>query len=201
MRVAYSSTTIMAFLGIASAFHLNSAGRYILRTGRRASSSDIRYKFTGGFFPSVNTKTITTNNVAFVTRGGMQTQRMMSTSPDAPFTTWTFDKACDTMEFTDFLSASVSITSDASSLDDSDLVILGVYGPEETEDENEDNESKEEEAVAPALEGKLKELDEELDGALTEIMMENSKEFKNGSALGATTPTIRANVSTQSKQE
>ena len=132
----------------------------------------------------------------------MQTQRLMSTSPDAPFTTWTFDKACDTMEFTDFLSASVSVTSDASSLNDSDLVILGVYGPEETEDENEDDESKkEEEEAAPILEGKLKELDEELDGALTDIMMENSKDFKNGSVLGATTPTIRSNVSAQNKQE
>lgn len=106
---------------------------------------------------------------------------------EAPFKTWTFDDACDTMEFNDVSSASISITDDLASTDDSDLVMFGIYGPEEKEDEKGD----EEETPAPILIGKAKEIDDLFEGALTDLLMENYKDFKHGSALGKVTPVLR----------
>lgn len=109
---------------------------------------------------------------------------------EAPFKTWTFDDACDTMEFNDVSSASISITDDLASTDDSDLVMFGIYGPEEKEDE-EGEKGDDEETPAPVLIGKAKEIDDLFEGALTDLLMENYKDFKHGSALGKVTPVLR----------
>lgn len=112
---------------------------------------------------------------------------------EAPFKTWTFDKACDTMEMSEVSEATISITDDLKSIDDSDLVIIGVYGPkkDEDEDEKEEDSKDEEEMPEPVLVGKAKELDDLLEGALTDLMEENYKEFKHGAAAGTATPVLR----------
>ena len=102
----------------------------------------------------------------------------------APFKTWTFDKACDEMEFNKLSEATISITDDLSSLDDSDLVVFGIYGAEEKEEE--------EDAVPePTLVGEAKASDEMFEGALTDLLMENYKAFKHGGSAGAETPVLR----------
>ena len=73
--------------------------------------------------------------------------------------------------------------------DDADLVLVGVMAPptEETDDDDEEVD------VPPmTLTGAAKDIDEELGGALTELIEENAKEFKNGATFGSTTPTLRA---------
>ena len=101
--------------------------------------------------------------------------------------TWTFDKACATMEINSLHSAKITVSSDYN--DDvaaSDLTILGLFGPEESKDSSDLG------AEAKAiLTGKAKEFDEELGGALVEAMTENQKAFKNGASAGSTIPTIR----------
>ena len=70
----------------------------------------------------------------------------------------------------------------------SDLVIVGVSAPAQ----DEDKEEKGNEEPAPvSLAGAAKILDDELSGALTELLAENAKKFKNGATLGAMTPTLR----------
>jgi len=73
------------------------------------------------------------------------------------------------------------------------LVILGVYAPASDEDEDEESSDKkeEEEEEEPVLEGYLKDLDKSLGGALSDLMVENSKSFKNGAVLGEASPTLR----------
>ena len=118
-----------------------------------------------------------------------------------PFNTWTFDEACQTMEFNRISASSMTLTDDISVIDDSDLVVVGIYGPpkkDDDEDEEEKKNDKDEEVPEPILSGKAKQLDEELGGALTEAMMENYKAFKHGGAADATTPTLRI-VSSGSK--
>mmetsp|Transcript_10800 Transcript_10800/g.13667 ORF Transcript_10800/g.13667 Transcript_10800/m.13667 type:complete len:544 (+) Transcript_10800:94-1725(+) len=99
--------------------------------------------------------------------------------------TWTFDKACTSMEVTELHKADLSI---AASIDGgSDLIILGVFGPSsEGVDEGGDNESQK-----ATLSGQAKDLDGKFGGALTEAMAENQKAFKDGSSVGSTIPTIR----------
>jgi len=127
----------------------------------------------------------------------------MSEGSETPFTTWTFDEACETMEFNDVASASVSVTDDVSTIDDSDLIILGIYGPAKDSDEEEEegeNGSDDGDAPEPTLVGKAKELDEQVGGALSELMIENYKVFKHGAKAGGKTPTLRV-VSSGSKSK
>ena len=106
---------------------------------------------------------------------------------DQSFPTWRFDEPCKSAEWTDLPEVTMAVTADSAAVDDSDLVLIGVYGPEESDD------SATEEAESPpiVLTGAAKEIDEKLGGALTEIAEENSKAFKAGGAPGATTPTLR----------
>jgi len=117
----------------------------------------------------------------------------LNMAEEAPFKTWTFDKACDTMEFNDVSSASIAITDDLKTIDDSDLVIIGVYGPKKDENEDDDEEVKkgDEEVAKPTLVGKAKDLDDLLEGALTDLMEENFKDFKHGASAGKATPVLR----------
>jgi len=116
----------------------------------------------------------------------------LNMAKEAPFKTWSFDKACDTMEFNDVSSASIAITDDLKTIDNSDLVIIGVYGPKKDEEEDDDEAKKEDEEVSqPTLVGKAKDLDDLLEGALTDLMEENFKDFKHGASAGKATPVLR----------
>lgn len=98
------------------------------------------------------------------------------------FPTWTFDNACQTMEWNELHASQLSISTNADDVNKStDVLILGVIcSPEATE-----------EASTPSLMGPVKEFDDALDGALTTALSENFKSFKNGAKVGASTPTLR----------
>eukprot|EP00550_Attheya_septentrionalis_P007191 CAMPEP_0198285918 /NCGR_PEP_ID=MMETSP1449-20131203/5147_1 /TAXON_ID=420275 /ORGANISM="Attheya septentrionalis, Strain CCMP2084" /LENGTH=625 /DNA_ID=CAMNT_0043983531 /DNA_START=79 /DNA_END=1956 /DNA_ORIENTATION=- len=110
-----------------------------------------------------------------------------------PFTTWSFDKPCGTMDWCELVPATMSASTDASVVNDADLVIVGIYAPagkDDDEDEDSDDESSEDEA-APVLTGMAKTLDEKFGGAFTDLMTENAKVFKNGATPGSVLPTLR----------
>lgn len=94
------------------------------------------------------------------------------------------------MEMNALSDAMLSITGDETSLDDSDLLLVGVMAPPK-QDLDEEEEEEEEEIPHPALVGKIKELDETYGGAIAHIMKENYKSFKHGAKAGALTPTAR----------
>ena len=106
------------------------------------------------------------------------------------FETWSFDGPCTEMEWTELVSASLSVTADTNGWDDADLVIVGVFAPKQ-EDGDDDGDEKEEETSTVALSGGAKSLDEKLSGALSQIMLENAKEFKHGAEVGSSTATLR----------
>ena len=112
---------------------------------------------------------------------------MSTPTKDPSFPTWTFDKPCEQMEMTDIPTPLLSISGDpwTSAVETSNLAIIGVFGPETDDDEGGD---EEEEVV---LNGMAKELDDTLDGSLTEMMKDDRKSFKNGAVAGSTTPTLR----------
>ena len=190
MRLVFSSTTLMAALGIASAF--NTAGRILIRS-QHSNVKGSFYKISSVVPFADATQYAPSSNVwgkhSTSTKYGRNysTKRKMS---DSPFTTWTFDKACESMDWSELSSAKALFSKDLSTLEDSDLVILGVYAPA-CDDEDEENNDSDKEEVAPILEGKVKEIDESLGGALTDLMVENAKTFKAGAAFGKTTPTLR----------
>ena len=98
-------------------------------------------------------------------------------STEERVTTWTFDKACTSMERNQLHKADVSISTSVG--EDVSLVVLGLFGPEESE------------PTEVTLSGKAKEMDEELGGCLSEAMVENHKAFKHGASVGSTISSIR----------
>lgn len=104
---------------------------------------------------------------------------------ERPFQTWTFDKACDIMEWNPDSNVKLVVGEDT----DADLVLVGVFAPPAAEDAEEEEE--EEEIGAVVLEGSALELDEKLGGMLKDLAAENSKEFKNGGDAGGVTPAGR----------
>lgn len=127
----------------------------------------------------------------------------MTENKERPFATWTFDNACDTMEFNRIAKASLAASADISIVDNSDLIVLGIYGPAKESSENEADEGEGEgegdddakEVPVPVLSGRVKELDEELGGAISEVLVENYKSFKHGGKACSATPTLRVPVS------
>jgi len=107
------------------------------------------------------------------------------TSSEKRVTTWTFDKACATMEINDLHKADIIVSSSSSSITDvdSDLIVVGLFGPS--------SDDSSETVSDLVLSGKIKDLDDELGGGIAEAMMENKKAFKHGSVVGSTVPTIR----------
>ena len=104
---------------------------------------------------------------------------------ERPFQTWTFDKACDTMEWNPDSNVKLIVGDES----DADLVLVGVFAPAKNDDADDD---EEEEEVGPlVLEGAALELDERLGGMLKELAGENGKEFKNGGDVGGVTPAAR----------
>mmetsp|Transcript_9717 Transcript_9717/g.23765 ORF Transcript_9717/g.23765 Transcript_9717/m.23765 type:complete len:642 (+) Transcript_9717:83-2008(+) len=115
-------------------------------------------------------------------------------SKKEPFNTWTFDRHCETMDWTPAPRAELVAVDAASSQpgDDADLVIVAVFAPPKDEDEEEDGDDDDEKEIDPiVLTGRAKELDDALGGALTELAAENSKAFRNGGSAGSSTPATR----------
>mmetsp|Transcript_28650 Transcript_28650/g.43811 ORF Transcript_28650/g.43811 Transcript_28650/m.43811 type:complete len:628 (+) Transcript_28650:64-1947(+) len=119
---------------------------------------------------------------------GFSALRMADVDSEAPFKTWTFDKSCDSMECNEVGSISISISYDASAVE-SDLIVLGIQGPEK-EKEGDEKKDDDEDVPEPMLLGKAKELDEQFGGALTDLLSQNYKEFKHGAKASSTTPTL-----------
>eukprot|EP00554_Chaetoceros_debilis_P013389 CAMPEP_0194122186 /NCGR_PEP_ID=MMETSP0150-20130528/49568_1 /TAXON_ID=122233 /ORGANISM="Chaetoceros debilis, Strain MM31A-1" /LENGTH=118 /DNA_ID=CAMNT_0038814913 /DNA_START=50 /DNA_END=402 /DNA_ORIENTATION=- len=105
---------------------------------------------------------------------------------NASFPSWTFDKHCNFMECNEVGSISISISDDASAVEDADLIVLGIQGPKKEKDETNGNND----IPATVLEGKTKELDEQFGGALTDLLNQHYKEFKHGGKASGTTPTL-----------
>eukprot|EP00529_Nitzschia_sp_RCC80_P011398 CAMPEP_0113503824 /NCGR_PEP_ID=MMETSP0014_2-20120614/34378_1 /TAXON_ID=2857 /ORGANISM="Nitzschia sp." /LENGTH=636 /DNA_ID=CAMNT_0000398873 /DNA_START=9 /DNA_END=1915 /DNA_ORIENTATION=+ /assembly_acc=CAM_ASM_000159 len=114
---------------------------------------------------------------------------------DQSFKTWSFDKPTETMEWSPLSKAELDVSSGAAAAgweDDADLVIVGVFAPsKEDNEEEEEEDSDEKDDSTVVLTGNAKELDDKLDGALSHVMEENAKAFKNGAKAGSTTPTFR----------
>eukprot|EP00579_Thalassiosira_antarctica_P032425 CAMPEP_0202001576 /NCGR_PEP_ID=MMETSP0905-20130828/7641_1 /ASSEMBLY_ACC=CAM_ASM_000554 /TAXON_ID=420261 /ORGANISM="Thalassiosira antarctica, Strain CCMP982" /LENGTH=629 /DNA_ID=CAMNT_0048558303 /DNA_START=25 /DNA_END=1914 /DNA_ORIENTATION=- len=123
-------------------------------------------------------------------RGGDSTLNMAA---ERPFNTWTFDKHCESMDWTPAPEASLTAvsTADGEAVDDADLVIVGVVAPAKDDTDEEEDGDEEKELDPIVLTGKAKELDEALGGALTELAAENSKAFQNGASAGSMTPAMR----------
>jgi len=102
---------------------------------------------------------------------------------DAPFPTWSFENHCTSMEWNKLHPFKLTATNDLA-YEDSDLIILGIYGSTQNDEENE-------EECKVVLSGIAKKIDADLGGTLTEIIDDNAKKFKAGSKEGLTTPTIR----------
>eukprot|EP00591_Stephanopyxis_turris_P004968 CAMPEP_0195511634 /NCGR_PEP_ID=MMETSP0794_2-20130614/3889_1 /TAXON_ID=515487 /ORGANISM="Stephanopyxis turris, Strain CCMP 815" /LENGTH=573 /DNA_ID=CAMNT_0040639279 /DNA_START=21 /DNA_END=1742 /DNA_ORIENTATION=- len=115
------------------------------------------------------------------------------------FGTWSHDEPCDTMEWTVLPGDdrfSLEITNNVQDFD-SDLFFVGIWNDEapkeeeEEEEEEEDGDDEEEEPTILELKGKVKEMNDALGGMLSDVLVENYKEFKNGAVAGATTPVVR----------
>jgi leucyl aminopeptidase len=135
--------------------------------------------------------------LAQIPRGGSgsPSSELNAMSAERPFVTWTFDRHCDTMDWSPAPAASlsaVSATAVDGSVGDADLVIVGVFAP--AKDDDGDKEDEKEEADPIVFNGKAKELDEMLGGALTELASDNSKAFQNGGSAGTLTPAVRVVV-------
>mmetsp|Transcript_15552 Transcript_15552/g.34680 ORF Transcript_15552/g.34680 Transcript_15552/m.34680 type:complete len:649 (-) Transcript_15552:214-2160(-) len=123
---------------------------------------------------------------------------MSSKKKEAPFETWSFDAHCKAMEWTPLPSLTLTVSSEFAPLD-ADLVLVGVFAPAkedngDDDDEDDDKGDGDGEEDPPVLTGEARALDEKLGGALTDLMAENAKAFKNGSTAGSSTPTLRVAV-------
>jgi hypothetical protein len=112
------------------------------------------------------------------------TSTLKSSKMDQSFPTWSFDKPCLAMEWNELIPATIATSTDMSV--DSDLVLVGIYGPPESDDDDDKAE-----AAPVVLTGAAKDMDDALGGMLTEVINDNAKTFKCGAKAGATTPTIR----------
>lgn len=111
-------------------------------------------------------------------------------SAERPFNTWTYDKHCESMDWTPASEITLSAAAaEGASVDDSDVIIVGVLAPKKNDEEEETDDDKEIDPIV--FSGKAKELDEALGGALTDLASENSKAFLNGSSAGTMTPSMR----------
>merc|ERR1719149_458200 len=96
--------------------------------------------------------------------------------------------------------------SSSSSDDDTDLIFVGVYAPKKQKEEDDDGKEKDDdddddEEMEPYLSDTVQSLDSKLGGVLTELLLENNKEFKNGAKAGTTLPTVRISNSDGGKTQ
>jgi leucyl aminopeptidase len=135
-------------------------------------------------------------------RAVSSTQRGLS-KMDQSFVTWSYDEPCKTMSWSPLASASLSVGSKSDNWDDdADLIFVGVFAPKKDDKENDsaDDDDEDEEATSVTLTGGAEDLDEKLGGALSHVMVENAKAFKNGAKAGSTTPTLRVFVDGKAKR-
>ncbi|CAJ1904234.1 unnamed protein product [Cylindrotheca closterium] len=130
-----------------------------------------------------------TNSNSIGYRGGSSQVRNMS-KMDQTFETWSFDEPCKTMSWTEISEASLSVAGLSDNWDDSDLVLIGVFAPKKEESDEDEDDKKEEEPTVE-ISGEAKAYDEKMGGALSNLMIENFKAFKNGASAGSVTPTLR----------
>lgn len=124
-------------------------------------------------------------------RGYSSSTELGMSKMNQSFETWSFDEPCKTMAWSPLSEATLVASGvDDNWADDADLVFMGVFAPQKDDSEEED-EDKEEEVVEPVLAGAAKSLDESLGGAISGLMIENYKDFKNGAEAGSTLPTLR----------
>lgn len=130
-------------------------------------------------------------NSLYDARGYCTSTELRMSKMNQSFETWSFDEPCKTMAWSP-LSETALVASgvDDNWTDDADLVFIGVFAPP-NDDSEEDDKDKEEEVVEPVLAGAAKSLDESLGGAISGLMIENYKDFKNGAEAGSTLPTLR----------
>ena len=91
--------------------------------------------------------------------------KLSSTKKDQSFPTWSFDKPCTRMEWNDMVTATIRVTSDVASYQDSDLILVGIYAPStpEATTTSEGEEEPDDEAKDPppvVLTGVAKEIDD-----------------------------------------
>jgi len=126
---------------------------------------------------------------------GLSTSLGMGAEKTDKLTSWTFDEPCDIMGMNSMPTTTLSFSDESKLEDDTDLIILGVFAPPESDDKDDDSTSEKDEkdkTVEPMLVGRVKELDEDFSGAITELMMDNYEAFKNGAKAGSLTPTLRS---------
>lgn len=179
MRITIPRTLLVAILrgsttSTANAFSLSSS-RLGASVGSRLVSSS---------YPSST----------LAVRGGELSSPSLSTtslamSAERPFNTWTYDKHCESMDWTPAPEVSLSVSSGEGAADDADVVIVGVLAPKKDENDN-DEDDKEIEPIVFS-DTRAKELDDALGGALTDLAAENSKAFMNGGSAGTMTPAMR----------
>ena len=191
MKLAIASTSLLAMSSAVAAF--SSITRRQFRNGISSHAArNVASIFTASAYLA---PTPVFAGIGRSTESRFKSSLSMAEKGERPFKTWTFDNSCDTMEFNRLISATMSVGGDLSVVDDSDMVVLGIYGPpkESNDDDDDDEEEKSENdsVPEPSLTGKAKELDEELGGALTEILIENYKAFQHGGKAGSTTPVVR----------
>jgi leucyl aminopeptidase len=154
----------------------------------------------------------TPNGVAFsqtsqlsrsVSNSQQQTKTaLFSTSKmNQSFQTWSFDSPCATMAWTEMTGATLTVESAESlaniNMSDTDLILIGIMAPSKDDKSSDDNdadsddESDDETEVPVTLTGMAAELDQEMGGALSAFLTENSKTFKGGAKMGSMTPTLR----------
>ena len=95
------------------------------------------------------------------------------------------------MEWTEMGAYTMTVSKDVG---EADLVMIGVFAPpaKAGDDDDEANiEKAKEEKPSVLLSGIAREMDTTLGGALSNLMLENAKEFKHGTTAGSTTPTLR----------
>mmetsp|Transcript_16305 Transcript_16305/g.18297 ORF Transcript_16305/g.18297 Transcript_16305/m.18297 type:complete len:633 (-) Transcript_16305:80-1978(-) len=117
---------------------------------------------------------------------------MMMNKMDQSFVTWSFDDSCKTMSWSPLSVADLTTGCKSINWDnDTDLVFIGVFAPDGEKDEEVEDDDVDLEKIEPTLEGAAKDLDVKLLGALSNLMVENAKNFKNGAEAGSTLPTLR----------
>ena len=204
MRLAIPPALLLTILrgtATANAFSLRQNSRSFvppsLGTASLATSSSVASTALVGSSRRVQTgQTLTSTHLNV--RGGAASFSALAMSKERPFATWTYDKHCDSMEWTSPPTANLTVSDasgDAAALQDADLVIVSVFAPakdeNEKEEEDEDKEKSQKEVEPIVFTGKARELDEALGGALTEMAAENGKAFQNGAEAGSMTPAMR----------
>ena len=113
---------------------------------------------------------------------------------DQSFPTWSFDGPCPSMAWSQLVDAKIKMDD---SYDKAELVIVGVMAPPAEDDDDDDDDA---DVPTMTLTGTAKEIDESLNGALSNLIEENNKTFKNGATAGTTTPTLRVMEGGKSKR-